>query len=51
VWLLPDRTVRSGEPRVQLRTRSEGLARVTLLGVSSAGDRIEVVHDLRVVGG
>lgn len=51
VWLLPDRTVRTGEPRVQLRTRSEGVARITLLGMSSAGDRIEVVHDLRVVGG
>jgi eukaryotic-like serine/threonine-protein kinase len=51
VWLLPDRTVSSGERQVRLRTRSEGTAQITLLGVSRAGDRIEVVHDLRVVGG
>jgi eukaryotic-like serine/threonine-protein kinase len=51
VWLLPDRSVRTGEPQVQLRTRSRGIARITLLGVSSGGDRVEVVHDLRVVGG
>lgn len=51
VWLLPDRTVSTGERQVRLRTRSEGTAQITLLGVSRAGSHIEVVHDLRVVGG
>ena len=51
VWLMPDGTVYANEPSVQLRTRSTGTAEVTLLGVADSGERLEVVHELRLVDG
>jgi hypothetical protein len=51
VWLMPDGTITPDAAQVQLRTQSAGIARVTLIGVSTAGDRLEVVHDLVVTDG
>lgn len=51
VWLMPDGTVYTNEASVQLRTRSAGLAEVTLVGVADSGEHLEVVHELRLVDG
>jgi hypothetical protein len=48
VWLMPDGTVSPDAPQVRLRTRSAGTARIALLGTTGSGDRLEVVHELRV---
>jgi eukaryotic-like serine/threonine-protein kinase len=51
VWLMPDGTITPDAAQVQLRTQSSGVARITLIGSSSAGDRLEAVHDLVVTEG
>lgn len=51
VWLMPDGTITPDAAQVQLRTQSSGVARITLIGTSSAGDRLEAVHDLVVTEG
>jgi serine/threonine protein kinase len=48
VWLMPDGTITPDAAEVQLRTQSSGVARVTLIGTSGTGDRLEAVHDLIV---
>jgi hypothetical protein len=48
-WLMPDGTVYANEPSVQLRTRSAGTAEIALVGTADSGDRLEVVHELRLV--
>jgi hypothetical protein len=48
-WLMPDGAVYVDRSGVQLGTSSAGTARVTLVAVTAAGDRLEVHHDLRVV--
>jgi hypothetical protein len=45
---MPDGTVSPDAPQVRLRTRSAGTARIALLGTTGSGDRLEVVHELRV---
>jgi len=49
VWLMPDGTVYTDRPTVQLRSTSAGRAPVTLLGTADSGERLEVVHELHVV--
>jgi hypothetical protein len=51
VWLMPDGTITPDAAQVQLRTQSSGVARITLIGTSGAGDRLEAVHDLVVTEG
>jgi tRNA A-37 threonylcarbamoyl transferase component Bud32 len=48
-WLMPDGAVYADRPEVRLGTSSAGVARVTLVAVTGAGDRLEVHHDLRLV--
>ena len=48
-WLMPDGTVYADRPSVQLRTRSAGTAQVVVVGVADSGERLEAVHDLRLV--
>lgn len=49
VWVMPDGVSISGEAQVQLRARSPGTVRISLIGVSSGGERLEVEHRLEVL--
>lgn len=48
-WLMPDGTIYTDRPSVQLRTSSAGTAQVVVVAVAASGERLEDVHDLRLV--
>jgi serine/threonine protein kinase len=49
-WLMPDGTVYADRASVQIRSRSAGVAPVSLVAVADSGERLEVDHDLRLTG-
>lgn len=51
VWLMPDGQIYLDSPTAEVRTQSPGVARITLLGTTDSGERLEVVHELRVSDG
>jgi tRNA A-37 threonylcarbamoyl transferase component Bud32 len=49
-WLMPDGAVYADRPTVQLRTRSAGVAQVTVVATTASGERLEATHQLRLTG-
>jgi hypothetical protein len=48
-WLMPDGTVYADRASVQIRSRSAGVAPISLVAVTDSGERLEVDHDLRLI--